>query len=64
MKKPTESEMFLELALDASGAGTWSWDVATNQSVWDERYHALYGFAPNDSPSFETWLAHRPSGRS
>lgn len=52
-----EREDFLELALDASRAGTWSWDVATNESRWDARYHELYGFAPDDAASYEGWLA-------
>ena len=31
-----ESERRLRLALDASNAATWSWDVTTNQSSWDD----------------------------
>ncbi len=46
----------LELALDSSSAGTWSWDSQNNVWNWDDRYHALYGL-PQDTPrSFETWL--------
>ncbi len=52
-----DSQAFLDLALDASRAGTWSWDVGTNTSEWDARYHELYGFAPDEPPSFEGWLA-------
>jgi PAS domain S-box-containing protein len=50
------SEAHLQLALDASNAGTWSWDVAGNRSNWDERYHRLYEFRPREKPSFELWL--------
>jgi PAS domain S-box-containing protein len=63
MTEPSEritapaSETFLALALDASGAGTWSWEVATNCSVWDAGYHELYGFEPDEAPSYERWLA-------
>lgn len=46
----------LRLALDAANAGTWSWDVASNASHWDERYQALYGYAPGEPPSFEAWI--------
>jgi PAS domain S-box-containing protein len=56
-EEPHEGTTFLALALDASGAGTWSWDVTTNQSAWDERYQALYGFEPGEPPAYETWLA-------
>lgn len=55
-RREHEPELFLELALDASGAGTWWWDVVTNESWWDARYHELYGFAPDESPSYEGWL--------
>lgn len=54
---PLAGATFLELALDASGAGTWSWEVASNVSVWDERYGELYGFEPGEPPSYERWLA-------
>lgn len=52
-----EREAFLELALDASRAGTWSWEVATNESRWDVRSHELYGFGPDERPSYEGWVA-------
>ena len=51
------SEARLRLALQASNAGTWSWDVARNVASWDECYHQQYGFAPNDAVSFEAWVA-------
>jgi PAS domain S-box-containing protein len=51
-----ESEARLRLALDASNAGTWSWDVASNQLVWDERYHAQYGFELGEPISFDAWI--------
>jgi PAS domain S-box-containing protein len=52
-----ESEARLRLALDASNAGVWSWDAASNQSAWDKRYHELYGFEPDDPISFNAWIA-------
>ena len=52
-----ESEARLRLALDASNAGTWSWDAATNTSDWDHRYHEMYGLDPHDPRSFEAWIA-------
>src|SRR5262249_25757811 len=38
-----EREQRLSLALDASAAGVWTWDPFTNQSRWDDRFHAQYG---------------------
>lgn len=55
-REARENEERLRLALDAAEAGTWSWDVASNRSTWDERYHALYGFESNNPVSFETWI--------
>jgi len=55
---PEASEMAerLRLALDVSGLGTWRWDIATDQVVWDERLEALYGFAPGTFPgTFEAY---------
>lgn len=52
-----QSEARLRLSLAASSAGTWSWDVVTNTSVWDDRYHELYGFAPDMPRTFETWIS-------
>ena len=51
------SESWLRLALDASSAGVWSWDAQTNTSAWDDRYHEMYGFGPDDPRSNEAWLS-------
>ena len=50
------SEEQLRLALDASLAGTWSWDVATNRATWDERFQRLYGFEAQEACSFDAWI--------
>lgn len=52
-----ESERRLRQALDASAAGTWSWDAKTNRSTWDARSHEQFGDALSDAMSFETWVA-------
>ncbi len=52
-----ESEQQLRLVLEASSAGTWSWEVASNRATWDRRYHELYGFGPDDPISFEVWIS-------
>lgn len=36
----------LSLALEAGGLGTWRWDMASGQVLWDERLEALYGLEP------------------
>ena len=51
-----ESEARLRLTLDASNAGTWSWDTASNIATWDDRYRELYGFEPHDPQSHEAWI--------
>jgi PAS domain S-box-containing protein len=43
--------------MEASSAGAWSWNAQTNESTWDDRYHAMYGFAAGDPRTHEAWLA-------
>lgn len=47
LKKRTEelslAKQRLDLALEASGMGTWDWDVASNRLTWDERLFRLVG---------------------
>jgi PAS domain S-box-containing protein len=52
-----EREQRLRLALDASMAGAWTWDPFTNQSRWDDRFHAQYGFAEGAPQTFDTWIS-------
>ena len=48
----------LQLALDAAQLGTWSWDMATGVVTWDDRMHALFGFAPGEfDGTFEAYRA-------
>jgi PAS domain S-box-containing protein len=54
----SESERRLELALDATGSVPWGWDLIKDRlDDWSPQYRKLYGFAHNESPSFERWLA-------
>ncbi|MGC8603078.1 MAG: PAS domain-containing hybrid sensor histidine kinase/response regulator, partial [Desulfomonilaceae bacterium] len=47
----------LSLALEAARAGTWDWDLRTNQIDWSEELWRLYGLEPNSvQPSYDTWL--------
>ncbi|HYC31076.1 MAG TPA: PAS domain-containing protein, partial [Gemmatimonadales bacterium] len=46
----------LRLALAASRAGIWSWDVATQTSAWSPENYDLYGYDPAAGPtSHEQW---------
>ena len=51
-----ESDKQLRLALDASRAGSWTWDAASNDTTWDDRFHALYDLPPGGPRSFQTWI--------
>ncbi|MFH0825893.1 MAG: PAS domain S-box protein [Pseudomonadota bacterium] len=51
-----KNEERLRLALDAAKAGTWEWDLRTNENFWSEETWALFGLEPHSSkPSYETW---------
>jgi PAS domain S-box-containing protein len=47
----------LQLALDASEAGVFTWDGQANTLDWDERVHAHYGLVPGSPRSLDTWIA-------
>jgi sigma-B regulation protein RsbU (phosphoserine phosphatase) len=48
----------LQLALEAGKLGTWTWDLATGVTVWDERLEAMNGMAPGTfGGTFEHWKA-------
>jgi PAS domain S-box-containing protein len=40
----------LTLALDAAQMGTWDWDMVTDQTLWNPRHEAIFGYKP-DTPS-------------
>ena len=52
-----EREHRLQLALDASAAGVWTWDSRTNRLDWDERVHAHYGLVPGGPRSLDGWIS-------
>lgn len=48
----------LSMILEGSGMGQWTWNVATNQVVWDENTKRIYGFDLNrEDISYEDVLA-------
>src|SRR5262249_28659064 len=51
-----EREGRLRLVLEASSAGSWTRDGAADNVDWDDGLCRLYGFAPGEALTFETWL--------
>jgi PAS domain S-box-containing protein len=50
------SETRLRLAQEAAKAGTWEWDLRTNENFWSEELFKLYGLEPHScEPSYEAW---------
>jgi PAS domain S-box-containing protein len=50
------SEAWLRLAQASAGAGTWEWDLQTNENRWSDELWSLYGLAPHSRPpSYEAW---------
>ncbi len=53
-----ESESRLRLALRMAKAGTWEWNLKTNDNEWSEELFRLFGHEPYScKPSFDAWLA-------
>lgn len=47
-----------QLSLRAGGLGTWRWDIATGETVWDARLEALFGLPPGGfDGTFETYTS-------
>lgn len=47
----------LSLTLEAARAGTWEWDLKTNENFWSEELWPVYGLEPHCcQPSYEAWL--------
>jgi len=57
-EKLHQSEERLQLALEGSQAGAWSWNFATGANIWSETLWGLYGLEPHSQPAcYETWRA-------
>lgn len=51
------SEARLRLAHEAAQLGSWHWNLAAGEVVWDEQLEAIYGMAPGTfGRSYEAWL--------
>ncbi|HSE10850.1 MAG TPA: SpoIIE family protein phosphatase [Nocardioidaceae bacterium] len=52
------SQQRLRLAHDAAQLGSWHWEMATGEVVWDEQLEAIYGMPPGGfGGDFEAWVA-------
>ena len=53
-----ESEARTTLATETAQIGVWDWNLATNDVLWDEQMHLIYGLAPTPSMrvSHHDWL--------
>lgn len=48
----------LHLALQSAGAGSWLWNIETNESAWSDEVWWLCGVEKRDTPpSVELWCA-------
>lgn len=57
-KELHDSEERLQLALEGSQAGAWSWDFATGANIWSDTLWPLFGLEPHSRPACcETWKA-------
>jgi hypothetical protein len=55
---PSTQFEHLSLALHAGRVGTWTWDMASGHTVWDERQEELHGLAPGEfGGTFVDWYA-------
>ncbi len=51
-----QSEEHFRLALDAANAGTWEWDLETNDHLWSEELWKLFDVEPySRAPSYDPW---------
>ena len=51
-----KSEERLRLAQGAAHAGSWEWDLTTNENIWSDELWPLYGLEINScAPSYDAW---------
>lgn len=54
----TVVEQRLALAIEAARLGSWTWDMASGTTTWDERLEEMHGLAPGGfGGTFEDWVA-------
>ena len=50
------SEGYMRLALEASSAASWAWDVVSGEIVWDDNFRRIYGFPPGSKAGWDDWV--------
>jgi signal transduction histidine kinase len=50
-----ESELRMKLALDASKAGTWDWDIEAGTFHWSDEFLKIFGMPKGTRAGFEEW---------
>ncbi|OYT99967.1 MAG: two-component system response regulator [Burkholderiales bacterium PBB1] len=52
----SEHRRLLELTVDAAGLGTWEWQIESGGLRFNDRWHAMLGYAPGElTPRTSTW---------
>ena len=51
-----KSKEFLEITQRSAGAGSWTWDLTTNQLHWSPEQYKMFGFeSDNTTTTFDLW---------
>ena len=54
----TVEDQRLALAMDAAQLGSWTWDIASGVTTWDERLEEMHGLPPGGfGGGYEDWVA-------
>jgi PAS domain S-box-containing protein len=52
-----ENQQFLQLALTGARAGTWNWNIQTNEIAWSPETYSLHGIDPADGDiQYVDWI--------
>ena len=52
------AELRLALAIEAAQLGSWTWDIESGITTWDERLEEMHGLPPGGfGGTFEDWVA-------
>ena len=55
--KLRQSQKELQLTLDATADGIWSWNFKTNELYFSPKYYEMLGYQPNEFPAnYENWV--------
>ncbi|MCU0663466.1 MAG: PAS domain-containing protein [Myxococcota bacterium] len=59
MDDPNTLATRLDLAMAVKNEGIWDWNLVTNETVFDDRYYTMVGYAPGEFPQdFVAWANH------